>query len=488
MERLQFIQNWVDQLLLVALTIILLVFCQVKVQAQGAYDVRLHKQPETTDTSVACFNIQISSANEESWELAGQNYRLFYDASIATFKSGQSLLGEKYQAFKLVQDIQDIDASEVNGNLVFEKNIGFLNFGIDLIDPTEMGEIVPEKEKWLSTAKICFEGIDLNNKLEKFDIVWARNGMTDAYATSFVEISARTTNNQLFPMSGNEYYDFPLNEIESENDSEQDLNEHIKVKAKVFLQGAFDLNDKLMKDDLRKLKYIPSINPYGIKDKSNAPEQVLNQSIFNTSGEDAIVDWVLLELRQKDNAKIVVATRSALLQRDGDIVDIDDAKSPVVFSVPQDAYFIVVKHRNHLGAMTDAAIDLKDQLIEVDFTHPETPVFGEFARKINENIAMLWGGDADGNNYLIFQGGGVGLPDNDKVFFDVFSDSRNHQNRYNFISEGYKDSDLNMDGQIKYQGGDNDIDNLIFFNVFFHPININYHSNFIVQEQIPKSN
>lgn len=486
MKRLQFIHKWVNQPLFVVLMITIFNLFQVKVQAQEAYDIRLYKQPTANDSYVACFDIQISSANEENWELAGQNYRLYYDASIAIFKSGQSLLGEKYQTLNLVQDLQHIDASEVNGTLVFENDIGFLNFGIDLIDPTEIGEIVPEKGKWLSTSEICFQGTNLNSNLEQSNIVWARNGMTDAYATSFVEISTRTINNQLLPTSGNEFYDFPLKEIE--NNAEQVINEHIRLKAKVFLQGAFDLNSRLMKDDLRRLKYIPSINPYGTKDKNNLPEKVSNQTIFDISGEDAIIDWVFLELRQKYNFNVIVATRSALLQRDGDIVEIDDGKSPVAFSVPENDYFVVIKHRNHLGIMTASALTPNNQLIEVDFTRSRTPVFGDFARKINENIAMLWGGNADGNGYMIFQGAGLGLPDKDKVFFDILSDTRNDQNRYNFVLEGYQDSDLNMDGQVRYQGGDNDIDNLIFFNIFSHPMNINYYSNFIIQEQIPKSN
>ena len=61
------------------------------------------------------------------------------------------------------------------------------------------------------------------------------------------------------------------------------------------------------------------------------------------SGKDAIVDWVFVELRSKISPTVVIDSRSALLQRDGDIVDVDGVSS-VTFNVASpDSYYVVVK-------------------------------------------------------------------------------------------------------------------------------------------------
>ncbi|MCB0811724.1 MAG: hypothetical protein KDB87_00895, partial [Flavobacteriales bacterium] len=59
--------------------------------------------------------------------------------------------------------------------------------------------------------------------------------------------------------------------------------------------------------------------------------------VLAATGNDAIVDWVVLELRDANDPTTVVNTRSALLQRDGDIVD-TDGSSPVAMMVPDDDY------------------------------------------------------------------------------------------------------------------------------------------------------
>ncbi len=66
---------------------------------------------------------------------------------------------------------------------------------------------------------------------------------------------------------------------------------------------------------------------------------------------------MFLELRNTtvSPGNTVLQTRSALVQRDGDIVDIDGV-SPVTFNnVASANYVIAVRHRNHLGLSTDPA-------------------------------------------------------------------------------------------------------------------------------------
>ncbi|MDX1701011.1 MAG: hypothetical protein R3250_10355, partial [Melioribacteraceae bacterium] len=64
-----------------------------------------------------------------------------------------------------------------------------------------------------------------------------------------------------------------------------------------------------------------------------------------------MVDWVLIELRDKNDNTSVLEKRAALLLDSGKIVDID-GQNPVAFSLPPDEYFISVHHRNHIPIMS----------------------------------------------------------------------------------------------------------------------------------------
>jgi hypothetical protein len=73
-------------------------------------------------------------------------------------------------------------------------------------------------------------------------------------------------------------------------------------------------------------------------------------AVLQVTGPAAIVDWILLELRSKDNPATVLASRAALLRRDGLVVDVDGT-SPVAVPLPVGDYYVAIQHRNHLGAM-----------------------------------------------------------------------------------------------------------------------------------------
>ncbi|MEM6319091.1 MAG: hypothetical protein AAF960_15565 [Bacteroidota bacterium] len=430
--------------------------------------------------------VQIRSADTLSWELAGQNYRMYYDASNMDFVSATSLLGDQYQALKLIQNAAHIDASDTNGTLAFEEDLGFLNFTIDLLNLTEASISVPNDGTWLSTAELFFTSSRLSSSENaEACLVWARFEKTAAYATSFVDISSRVGSNKAETIEGLHYFDCLTNEIGSKT----------FLKARVYLQAALERGSELMEDKLRVQNYLPIEEPYGalIASKNNFHYEHFNNNwkekttstVLEVSGVNAIVDWLFLELRNKENYNQVVATRSALLQRDGDVVDMDGI-SKVAFDVEPAFYYVCIRHRNHLGVMTNQPILLNESPDIIDFSKPSTPIYGENARKQIDDKMALWGGNADSNEYIVFQGGGVALPDTDIMFFDMLQDKNNVNQSLNFISKGYSASDVNMDGRLIYQGGNNDIDELIFYNIITHPKNMTLFTNFYKKEQIPK--
>ncbi len=278
-----------------------------------------------------------------------------------------------------------------------------------------------------------------------------------------------------------------------------DPDQYVFAKVKVFLQANYNKATGMMHDKLRELGYIPLTEPYStlqptpgtfpfIQAGSGGGETV-DSSVFQVIGPDAIVDWIFLELRDQNGPGKVLSTRSALLQRDGDIVDVDGI-SPVIFKAAEDNYYISIRHRNHLGVMTANPLSLTRNAanpVSVDFTDVATPTFGDNAQKKpnGANVHLMWGGNPDSNHYIVYQGSGVSIPDTDYIFFDVFLDPENTSASFNHIREGYFSSDTNMDGEVKYQGLNNDIDQLIFFNVLQHPLNVNFFVNFFITEQLP---
>lgn len=456
------------------------------IYAQANYDIRLKFNVSNSMDNLICYDVQLRSANGQEWGLAGQNYRLFYNSTQVEFSSGSSQLGPAYQSFSLVQHASHINATNIEGDLPFADNLGFLNYAIDLNNIISGGATLSPNDTWLITSQLCFNILtdENNNPANVFQAVWGQDGKTNPYANSFVEISEWVGSNQTQTASGENFYDVFYQEEQTSA---------IRLALKICLQGAYETASGLMRDNLRTKQLIPLKEPYSdLANFSASTAHFLGKEVIKTTpevlekeGNNAIIDWVLVELRSKNNPAEIKWTTASLLQRDGDIVGINGF-DPISFPIMADSLYIAIRHRNHLGIMTDRPIGLSQVSInEIDFTNTSTLTYGENARIKMGTYETLWGGDADGNGYVIFVGGGVGLPDSDQIFFNVFSDSTNIHSRYNHITKGYLSGDTNLDGEVRYQGGNNDIDELIFFNIYQHPKNKEGWSNFFIRAQIP---
>lgn len=151
---------------------------------------------------------------------------------------------------------------------------------------------------------------------------------------------------------------------------------HLNVK--VFLQGPYQEIAQTMSDYLRIENLIPLNEPFtslGYIHVVGGGEVIL-QSVLDIEDDNSIVDWVFIELRDELNPVTVIATQSALLQRDGDIVSVDGV-SPVTFEslIGVDSVFIAIRHRNHFGVRTNISYSILNE-ITIDFTDPIMDVYG----------------------------------------------------------------------------------------------------------------
>ena len=232
----------------------------------------------------------------------------------------------------------------------------------------------------------------------------------------------------------------------------------VVLDVRVKLQGAMQgqMTQGLMRDDLRGLADFPTQEPYSdLKVKKNSIEgvnafvhvddhqvdpnkgggEIAPASLLSNQPDPAndIVDWVFVELRSGLQLDSVIATRAALLQRDGEIRDTE----PVAIGAPYtDAdgyqylrfdstlageYFVSVRHRNHLGVMTNEAGLLSPKVTVVDFIDPKMNALGVHPQKMVATTSMrdpdgsliqtdsleqyMWAGDANSDGKAIYQGG-----------------------------------------------------------------------------------
>jgi hypothetical protein len=173
----------------------------------------------------------------------------------------------------------------------------------------------------------------------------------------------------------------------------------IYVNLKVYLQGAItnpnSEETSLMRDDLRIAGLIPTISPYPDNATTDA-------TVFNTTGNNAIIDWVWVELRDATNHTIVVNAKLALLQRDGDIVATDGI-SAVNTEVTSGTYYFAIKHRNHLGILTANAIILSPFENNINLSAYTTDVFGEALalKDMGNGIFAMYAGDVTGDGNIL---------------------------------------------------------------------------------------
>lgn len=228
----------------------------------------------------------------------------------------------------------------------------------------------------------------------------------------------------------------------------------VLLEPKVFLEGPLNETGTLMDDALRSGGLVPLTEPYtalgytfvGTTANSTSP------GVLAATGNNAIVDWVIVELRDNSTPATIVASMPALVQRDGDVVAMDGT-SALGFAIPAGTYRVAIRHRNHLGAMTAAGVALSSSPASVDLTSPGTATFGTNARKTVGAARALWAGDVTFDRSLLYTGNG-----NDR---DPILQAIGGTVPTNALSGQYRQEDVNLDGVVRYTGQGNDRDPIL---------------------------
>lgn len=227
----------------------------------------------------------------------------------------------------------------------------------------------------------------------------------------------------------------------------------VSIAPKLFLEGPFVSATGKMNTNLRTLADFPLTEPFtglGFTQVGGGGETI-SASVLATTGDNAVVDWVLVELRDASNSSTIVRTKAALLQSDGDVVSTDNS-STLSMPVSPGNYFVTARHRNHFGVMTSSAVALSASPTTLDFTTGALATYGTNAQKTVSTYRVSWAGNTVRNTEIKYTGSNN---DRDPILVRVGSTTPN-----NTVS-GYYIEDVNLNGTVQYTGSANDRDPIL---------------------------
>jgi subtilisin family serine protease/ligand-binding sensor domain-containing protein len=212
--------------------------------------------------------------------------------------------------------------------------------------------------------------------------------------------------------------------------------EWLELDINAFLQGPYQINIGDMHTTLRDSNWIPLLHSfpdvYQPRPDSIPPD---------------VVDWLLVELRDKNDSTKIITQRAAWLRKDGQIIDPEGGNTLSVMVLPDD-YYIVIKHRNHAPIMSANPISvLGNSTTTYDFTQSSASAFGSDPMlQLPSGKWAMYAGDINQDRHIIYQG-----PDNDiDPILNLIGPDKSH------VLTGYHVEDVNLDGKVKYTGTKND--------------------------------
>lgn len=226
----------------------------------------------------------------------------------------------------------------------------------------------------------------------------------------------------------------------------------VELDAFLFLEGAYDQVSGLMRDDLRGLGLLPVAEPYAALGYTfvMGGSGTAAEGMFAVSGNDAVVDWVFVELRDANVPSTVIATSVGLVRRSGQVVSASG--EALSFRVLPGQYHVAFKHRNHMGIMTAAPLQLIAEPVQLDMTLSSTPTWGTNARKQVGAKMVMWTGNVLNDDRLKYTGAGN---DRDPILAAIGGTVPTA------TTQGYLSEDNNLDGVVRYTGSNNDRDPIL---------------------------
>ena len=198
------------------ISIIAFLFVSMQVSA-SEIELRFAKADYNASKQELYVDVEVQYTERGQLALAGQNYRFFYSSEVLELDADAttSLLSqENYSDISVDNHKSGVKADKVN-QLSFDNDLGFANLSIDLHNLKNGGLVLTDNDGWVTVARLKF---DVKEEGAAYDIVWGREGVSDLYATAFVEMGEWVSASKLDKLTISYYGD-----LSSEDNSETNL-------------------------------------------------------------------------------------------------------------------------------------------------------------------------------------------------------------------------------------------------------------------------
>jgi|GEM_PF-1038001 len=173
------------------------------------------------------------------------------------------------------------------------------------------------------------------------------------------------------------------------------------LELNVLLEGCYNTNTQQMDNDLQASTLIPLQEPYtalGYMHVNGGGETTV--PIVLNAMQNPVVDWVFVELRAAADSSTAVATRSVLVRANGSVSDIDGSLGIQFTGISAGDYWVVVRHRNHIDAMSSFLITL-DGTANGVYNFPNDGAFGVSGMNTaSDGNHVLISGDLNGDHVV----------------------------------------------------------------------------------------
>ncbi len=176
------------------------------------------------------------------------------------------------------------------------------------------------------------------------------------------------------------------------------------IKSYVYLEGAFDSEEGMMRNKLNQLGYLPGMKPktfFSKKTESGQPYKSFpweyngNEGIVKSndyySYDKKVVDWILVSIRETQHNNSTVFRAPAHVYVDGEI-KIASVGAKCMLD-PAKKYYIVIEHRNHLAVMSKKPVSIINGSISYDFRYTEA--YNEGHKEIGDGMYAMIAGNAN---------------------------------------------------------------------------------------------
>lgn len=206
-------------------------------------------------------------------------------------------------------------------------------------------------------------------------------------------------------------------------------NSDVELDIHLWLEGAYDQATGKLSTRLLQMGLLPSLHPYS-GPPWNYPGTEGQGWGINDYPANA-VDWVKVSFRTGITKNTEVAATAAVLLEDGALFF---PNSRVLNAGMGNSFYVVVEHRNHIGAMSSIAIAINNNKLTYDFRTANSYVLGIGQKELIPGVWALFGGDGDQLNQ--------------PIGFDINGQDNTLWTPNNGLFNLYLEWDYNLDGDV----------------------------------------